>query len=317
MRQTPAFGERKAQLNLVPLPYFCVSYQLYRGPWSEAGLRDHLLNRPAYRSTDYIAFHDGEGRHALVSIRKRPHAPDALFSPIEAVEILALPDTCRFVRDTSVDPNSRSALARLARAHGVTKDQTLIVWAEFDHITFVHRPDPLVVKVVEVVPPHPPKLFVLASRVLERADLPPIVLQLETIDLVALAQARPASSYLLPCRSGGLEGLPAPVHFLDDRPEVREDWTLLGCQQGINFHRAFYGDEDPPLIDMCPRNLVGATVEPTLLKCCLLVRRERPTDPHVTGYLEQQGARMVVPWSATPALLEEGLRRLAAEVPYA
>ena len=43
--------------------------------------------------------------------------------------------------------------------------------------------DPFVLKVVEVAPPEPPKLFDLVRHVLGYADLPPIIPVLERIEL--------------------------------------------------------------------------------------------------------------------------------------
>ena len=101
-----------------------------------------------------------------------------------------------------------------------------------------------------------------------------------------------------------LDNLPAPVSFLDERPE-RQNWTMIGCERSLQFHRHFYGDE-PSRVEMCPRKIAGTRTEPTLLKCCLL-------EYHV----EQDGPIAVVPWGADLAMVESALRTLAAEVEYA
>src|SRR6266699_2362377 len=75
----------------------------------------------------------------------------------------------------------------------------------YDHINFIHHPKPLVVGVVEVAPPEPPKLYGLARQVLSYADLPPIRLELERIEVRELAESVHPSAYLVPCRSGGLD----------------------------------------------------------------------------------------------------------------
>src|SRR4029434_8625512 len=99
---------------------------------------------------------------------------EPLFSPITGVEVLALPDTCVFAKDPKTDCANRSSLAELAHQRGVGADRTLVVWGLYDHINFIHHPDPLVLRIVEVAPPEPPKLFHLASHVLSYADLPAI-----------------------------------------------------------------------------------------------------------------------------------------------
>src|SRR6266487_2537610 len=83
------------------------------------------------------------------------------------------------------------------------------------------------------------------------------------------------------------------------------DWTMIGCERSLQFHRHFYGDE-PPRVEMCPRLIAGERKEPTLLKCCLL-----------ETHIEQDKNIMVVPWGADLAMVEAALRKLSEEVVYA
>jgi hypothetical protein len=133
------------------------------------------------------------------------------------------------VRDPETDCANRSALAALAKQHGVGRDGTLVCEGRYDHVNFIHNPSPFVLKVVEVAPPEPPKLFDLVRHVLGYADLPPILPILERIELKNLVRNMSAPAFLVPCRSGGLDDLGAPVHYLDERPAERHDWTLIGC----------------------------------------------------------------------------------------
>jgi hypothetical protein len=136
--------------------------------------------------------------------------------------------------------------------------------------------------------------------VLSYADLPPIRLELERIDLNDLAAGEHPPAFLVPCRSGGLDRLAAPVRFLDERPE-REPWTMIGCERSLQFHRHYYGDE-PPRIELGPRKLAGIRAEPTLLKCCLL-----------EFHTETEGQVAAVPWGADLKMVEEALRALAGD----
>jgi len=281
--------------NLVPLPYRRVSVQPYAGEMTEAAIRAHLLGREAYRRTDFVVLRQGAAT-AVVAITAPDRGP--LFCAIDSVELLAGPDECVFAESPETDPANPSALAAAAHELGVGPQGTLVVLGLYGHVNFIHHPDPLVIRVVEVAPPEPPKLFGLARHVLSYADLPPIRLELERIDLNDLAAGHHPASFLVPCRSGGLDQLPAPVHFLDERP-ARHDWTMIGCERSLQFHRHYYGDE-PPRIEMCPRKLAGARGEPTLLKCCLLEFN-----------IEQDGATMVVPWGADLKMVEAALRKLA------
>ncbi len=288
--------------NLVPLPYRRVSVQHYEGPMTEHAIASLLLSREAYRRTDFIVLRGDEGETAVVAITRAESEP--LFSQITSVELLALPDTCAYVKYPTIDPANRSALAQAAYELGIGPNGTLVVEGLYDHVNFIYHPDPLVVRVVEVAPPEPPKLYGLAKQVLSYADLPPIRLELERIEVLDLAKSVHPSAFLVPCRSGGLDTLSAPVYFLDQHPE-RHDWTMIGCERSLQFHRHFYGDE-PPRVEMCPRRIAGERKEATLLKCCLL-----------ETHIEQDKNMMIVPWGADLAMVESALRKLSEEVVYA
>jgi hypothetical protein len=302
MSQITQIQSWKSVKNLVPLPYRRVSVQHYNGPMTVDAITTLLLNREAYRRTDFIVLR-GEGTEtAVVAIARAESEP--LFSQITSVEVMALPDTCFYAKCQDVDPANRSSLAQAAEELGIGTEETLVVEGLYDHVNFIHHPDPLVVRIVEVAPPEPPKLYGLAKQVLSYADLPPIRLELERIEVLDLAKSVHPLAYLVPCRSGGLDTLSAPVYFLDERPE-RHDWTMIGCERSLQFHRHFYGDE-PPRVEMCPRRIAGEREEPTLLKCCLL-----------ETHIEQDKNIMVVPWGADLAMVEAALRKLSEEVVYA
>ena len=302
MKDTVMPSTWRSVQNLIPLPYRRVSVQPYHGPMTEDAISTLLLSRDAYRRTDFIVLR-GEGTQtAVVAITRAESEP--LFSQITSVEVLALPETCVYTERESVDPANRSALAGVAHELDIGPEGTLVVKGLYDHVNFIHHPKPLVVRVVEVAPPEPPKLYGLARQVLSYADLPPIRLKLERIEVRELAESVHPAAYLVPCRSGGLDDLPAALFFLDERPE-RHDWTMIGCERSLQFHRHFYGDE-PPRVEMCPRRIAGQRTEPTLLKCCLL-----------ETHIEQDKNMMVVPWGADLAMVEAALRKLSEEVEYA
>ncbi len=282
--------------NFVPLPYRRVSVQPYPGEMTEPAIHAHLMGRDTYRRTEFIVLRKGE-ETAVVEVT----APDreSLFSPIDGVRVLALPDTCRFVEAPDTDPSNPSALAAEAHAVGVGPEETLVVRGKYEHVNFIHHPDPLVIRVVEVSPPDPPKLFDLAQHVLSYAALPPIRLELERIDLNELAAGQSPAAFLVPCRSGGLDRLGAPVYFLDEHPQ-RRDWTMIGCERSLQIHHHFYGD-DPPRVEFCPRQLAGERDEPTLLKCCLL-----EFAPELDGHVA------VMPWGSDLSIVETAIRQLLA-----
>lgn len=295
-------GQLKQQRNYVPLPYRRVSFQPYAGPMNSDAITRYLMAREVYRRTDIIILHTAYNDCAVAAVQRV--SSETLFSWVEQVEILALPDDCVFIADPETDPANRSALAKLAVQHGVGVEQTAIVVGAYDHVNIIHHPDPLVLRVIEVVPPEPPKLYRLVEKVLSYADLPPVIPELVRIDLRDLADTVNPEAYLVPCRSGGLGDLRAPVYFLDERPEQRKNWTLLGCERSLQFHRHYYGDE-PPRVEMCPRRLFQSQEKAAILKCCLLEYD-----------IEQEERSVIVPWGADLPMIEKALRQLTGGLEY-
>jgi hypothetical protein len=293
-------------VNLVPSQYRSVSVADVPVPLDGPGLRAYLLGRPVYRRTRYLIARHGDAT-ALAEVTKESEQP--LFSPVTAVRMLAGPGETVLVDAPGADTAVPSQLARVA-ASQAPGARCVVVRGRYGHISFILDPAPLRIRVVEVVPPWPPKLVDQLARVLELAeDLPPVELIPELADLAVLAAARPAGHYLFPCRAGEAQGPGqarrpgTAVSYLDELPE-REPWTLVGCARSKAIHDWFYPGE-VPVVDMCPRNLAAkcpATAgQAVLTKCCLLEDRVSVT-----------GGMVVVPWGASVAQLREGLALAAA-----
>ncbi len=309
--------------NLVPARYRSISVASVPVRLDEASLRAYFLGRQAYRRTRYIVVRGvGNGARgggdavaqvgatAVIEVTKRSDAP--LFSEITSVTLIAGPGETAFVEAPEADTGVPSSLARVAasRAPGA---RCVVVRGRYGHVGFIADPDPVRVRVVEVVPPHPAKLVDQAKRVLDLAeDLPPIELVPELTDLAALAGSRPAGHYLFPCRAGTAAAGDA-VSYLDEIPP-RADWTLVGCARSRAIYDWFYQDA-PPVVDMCPRNLAQQALARSeaagergpaaiLTKCCLLE----------DGITVADGL-VVVPWGASLAQVREGLARAAALSP--
>lgn len=279
-------------------PYRGLSVQETDLPLTEAALVPWLVGREVYRRTEYLALRNG-GQAALLAVRKASQEP--LFSPVVEARLLAGPDEVVGVTDPDTDAGNATALARAARAHAQPAALAYLVTGRYEHVNFIWRPEPVRVRVVEVVPPHPAKLYHQARRAVEfDEDLPPVDLVLDAVSIPDIAAAHPAGEYLLPCRGSGVD-LPGAVTFLDTRPERRGDWLLIGCERSVQFHRHFYGDE-PRQVDLCPLRRVemSGTGDRTLVKCCL---RERG--------VEVTGAVATVPWGASIDEVREALRLLA------
>lgn len=298
-------------VNLVPSQYRNVSVADVPVALDEDSLRGYLAGRPVYRRTRYVVARSG-GASAVAEVSKESDQP--LFSPVTSVTLLAGPDQTAFVDAPDTDTAVPTQLARVA-ARQAPEARCVIVRGRYGHVSFILDPAPVVIRVVEVVPPWPPKLADQLNRVLELAeDLPPVEIAPELSDLSELAAAaRPAGHYLFPCRAGS-DRVQAgvPVSYLDEIPP-RAPWTLVGCARSRSIHDWFYGD-DVPVVDMCPRNLARqdrpagggpAGGAPVITKCCLLEDR-----------VSCEEGLVVVPWGASLAQIAEGLRlALAAADP--
>jgi len=277
--------------NVVPRRYRGVAVTEADVPLRPGDLRDHFLGREAYRRTEYIVVHH-EASTAVVRVSKASEEP--LFSPITDVELLAGPDETVEVHAPNVDTGVPAQLARTA-LDAAPDARCVVVRGRYEHVNFIIDPEPVPLRIVEVVPPEPAKLVDQVERILDVAeDLPPVDVRAEAIDLRDLAASAPAERYLFPCRGSGVDAPGAAVEFLDTRPP-RADWVLVGCARSRQIHEHFYGDV-PPNVEMCPRELVGTIEGPTLTKCCLLEDR-----------VERDGSLVVVPWGASLGEVREGL----------
>lgn len=284
--------------NLMPSRYREVAVTSVDLPLVPEWLKERFLGREAYRRTRYIVVRGRDGV-ALLEVAKA--SEERLFSPITDVEVLAGPDESAWLTSPEVDVGVPMQLCREALA-GAPDTRCVIVQGRYEHVSFILDPEPIRLRVVEVAPPHPPKLLDQAWRVLEVAeDLPPVQLQPEVVDIVALARQRPSRSYLYPCRGSGAAPEGGEVFYLDERPP-RRDWVLVGCERSRQIHRHFYGD-DPPHLEMCPHELVIPGGGPVLTKCCQLEDR-----------IERDGLVVRVPWGATLAEVRAGIETVVAAV---
>jgi hypothetical protein len=288
--------------NLICRPYRGVSVQHWPGPLEERAVEEVLLGREAYRRTEFIVLRGTDGATALVRITCA--VQQELFNPVTAVEWLGGPDDCIYAVRHDIDSANATALAEVACSLG--PPLICVVEGRYQHVNFIARARPLVVRLVDVVPPEPPRLLDLTRQAIAiDEDLPPVRLSPELLDVPTLAAASPDKHYLLPCQGAGLD-LPGTVDYLDQRPG-RADWTLVGCERSRQFHRWFYGDEPARQVELCPDRLIpanrGAETR-TLLRCCLLERGVRI-----------DGNRAVVPWGTNLSEVQAALRALTGVRP--
>jgi hypothetical protein len=285
--------------NVLPSRYRQVALSTGLESLDPAWLEQHFIGREAYMRTRFIVARSG-ARTALVEV-DRPESSE-LFSRVRSARVLAEATQCRYVVAPNVDCGVPSQLAAVAMAH---RDVScVVVEGRYSHVTFILNANPLVLRVLDIVPPFPSKLLDQVQRVLETAeDLPPVVVAPILIDscaeLIKTCQPLP-SQVLVPCRGSGIEFQGATVSYLDERPPVA-DWTLLGCERSHQIHRWFYG-ASPPTVDICPNRFVreGKLADgPMLTRCCLIQE----------GVEERRGATFV-PWGSSLAEVREAIEAI-------
>ena len=262
-------------------------------PLTEAAIRDYLLGKESYRRTDFIVLRNGDDL-AITAVRRAD--PPALFSPITAVTVLALPHETAWVEEPDADVMNATHLARAARRG---RRRAAVVKGLYEHVNFTLDVRAMPLRVFDVVPPAPAKLSVMVQKVLDYADLPAIDAREETFDLHRLLPERAVSGILTPCRVPGFE-LSVPARSLDQRPQGVDADLLLGCARSLEIYRHFY-DRDPDWVTICPRDLAPRDGTPTILKCC-----------QFEYDFELDGARLTVPWGSTLRQVEAGLEALCA-----
>ena len=305
-------------------------------------LTAHFTGREAYVRTRFVVarLRDHPDRVALVELARDGSAD--LFSPALAARVLARAEECAYVRDDRVDPGIASHLAAAAQRYPSAR--CVVVEGRYSHVSFILNPDPIEVTVVDVVPPTPSKLADQVRRVLDSTEeLPPVIVTEQIIDSRdLLAETRPPSPetegssqrtapsavvspperrqppetggnpqpVLVPCRGGGVDIDGAAVSYLDERPELAEPCTLLGCERSRQIHDWFYGSAPAEVVNWCPRRFVSPAVGPAitglddlvLSRCCLLEEG-----------VERRGGAVWVPWGATLTEVRQALELLVAE----
>ena len=252
--------------NVVPGAYRGVAVTEVDVPLEDGALAAWFTGREAYRRTRFIVVRNG-GATAVLAVQKASDEP--LFSTDHRC-----PDPGRAgrLRLPAVPRGRHRGALRAARARrGRTPAASAASWSREGTATSASSSTrrPLRLTVREVVPPHPPKLLDQVRRLLDvTEDLPPIELARSVVELGTLARTRPAGSYLLPCRGGGVAVGGASTTYLDERPE-RRDWTLdrlraVATDPRVVLRRARRSRSTSA------RAGGAAAPAPLLTKCCLL-----------------------------------------------
>ena len=199
-----------------------------------------LKGRKIYKSTKYLVLENG-GDFAVVEVSVDPTPEDKLlFKPIKEVKVISLPENTLFIENEKVNVLNANSMAAAAE-----KDlaKTVIVEGEHHHISFITPTEKMVLKVVEAVPPFPPRLFTLVKKAVENEQFSgPIEVVPDFTDLRDLAGSAGEDSILFPCKGSALSlKEEKQVYFLDRAPTLPEKITLIGCRLSKRIFEEIYG----------------------------------------------------------------------------
>ena len=290
---------------MIPLPVPNTRAHPYRGlsvqevdfPLTEEAVLDYLLGREVYRRTDYLALRS-HGDTALVAVRKESLEP--LFSPVVEARLLAGPDETAWVESPETDVGNSTSLAAAA-VPGARRDRDprplrarqLHLGAGADHGAG-HRGGPAV-----------PAEAVRAGAAGDRVRRGPAAREPRARRRRRARPRRGQPGVGLPAAVPGIRA-PSSVRrssFLDTRPGERGDWTLIGCERSLQFHRHFYGDE-PTAGRPVPAQARRGRARPHAGRDPHQVLPDRARAARSTA------TRAVVPWGTNLDEVREGLRHM-------
>lgn len=278
-----------------------VSIKRVSFPLTEHGIKNNLLNKPAYKKTDYIILSNG-GDWAVVKVQKAKTTD--LFAKIEDVEVISLPDSTRYIEDDSINVLSPTRMTEKAKELGC---ETLIVKGEFEHVSFIHKEKPVPIAVFDVTPPKPPKLVELARKVLYSGNIgKPVKLIPQILDLREIVKKCTGQNIVFPCLGSGLKS-DRKTFYLDQFPEFTQEEigsiSLIGCDLSLRIFKTLYRVE-PEFFNFCPKKrALDEQIEGLAITKCCEVKE---------GY-ERIGKIAIVPWGSTLNEVEDALRELLGE----
>jgi hypothetical protein len=248
-----------------------------------------LIGQKVYHKTNYLVLRHKDGAYAVVKVHGSGYG---MFKTVESVEVISLPEETSFVKDPKADAFNHNSLSEAAKE---ADSRVVVLETEFDHITFVVKEDPITIHLVDVVPPYPSKLLVLAERALTQMTLSrPIKIVPRLVDITKLVQA---DEIVYPCRATEM-GEHSHAKFLHERPEMGDEAVVVGCDISRKIFLSEY-KRKPKLVNICPKNFIDSLEGPKLIKCCL-----------VEGKVEMEGDLAIVPWGVKVEEIREAFRRL-------
>ena len=279
-----------------------VAYKRVAFPLTREEMIRRLTGVKVFTRTDYFIL-ESFGAFAVAGISKKRGLD--LFREVTGVEVLSLPETTAFVRDPECNVLNPHAMARKAVEHS---QDTVVVLGAFEHISFVKgEKDPLVLRVVDFVPPYPSKTLRMVEDALRMGTVStPVLVEPVLVDALAAVSSSTAEVIMFPCEAGRLEVKGRPVLYLDKTPPIDEKAAvaLAGCPLSKKIFGIVYHRPPAEFFNVCPRDLALGHFRPGALhiaRCC---------DVH---HAKVAGGLALVPYGATMDDITGAIKALTGE----
>jgi len=265
---------------------------------TESNLKKHFLHRKSYTRSKFYVVNNGED-WAVVQVEKKPTRN--LFQTIDSVKVLSTPDRTRFVKEPDIDVLQIGHLLRVQSRH---PQDLIIIQGRFDHISFIDVRLPVMIGLVDVVPPRPSKLQSFIKNMLgDEASMLNMVTHL--IDIEEIAETATGKKLMLPCGStydDFIKKTKKQIFFLDKASKLSKadlsSIDLIGCSLSKRIYEEIYGQQ-PKLFNICPKEseLAKKYDLPTISRCC-----------KIKNDVEVDGNWISVPWGADICEVGEAIR---------
>ena len=245
----------------------------------------------AYAKCEYLVLRKDDS-FAVLRVKKENAV--GLFKKVTDYEILSLPEDTDYVHDETIDVLNVPSLALIQSEH---PGRAVVIEGMFSHIVYIKDLEPLILNVVDSIPPSPSKLGVLVRKALDSdfIDLP-IIVHEETIDMCSKVSEVRTEGVMFPCKVSGIT-TDRPTYFLDNDPELKHEVTLIGCNLSKRIFESLYRFT-PEFINVCPADNIR-TKGKTIVKCC------KVKEGHII-----EGDVVKVPWGATVPEIVDAIKDL-------
>ena len=243
-------------------------------------IKEKMSDWTSYARCEYLILKNDD-RYAALRISKEDSI--GLFKKVTDFEILSLPDETDYVNDDTIDVLNIPMLAHIQDQH---RGRAVVVEGMFSHVVFIKDLRPVILNVIDSVPPSPSKLSVLVRKALDSDFIDhPILLNIRDIDMSEKISEVRTEGVMFPCRVSGIVA-ERPTYYLDGYPELKHDVTLIGCNLSKRIFESLYRRK-VEFINVCPADNIVEKGK-TIVKCC------KVKEGHVI-----EGDVVKVPWGAT------------------